>query len=339
MLVRLRRRTKLVGNGRELLILVCGLMILVFAAIERRQGQQSIPARAAAFSTGCEPMGWFPSDFGMKDHTVFIFDGFYYIAAIRRPAEYIFAYGRSADLCNWEDLGTVIDRRTLGEWDGWAIWAPFVLEDNGVFYMYYTGVTQDFTQSIMLATTSNPADPDSWQRQGMVFQPDHDGMLWQAGSWADCRDATVYKEGDTYYMYYTGSDIDGPIVGLATSVSPHGPWFDWGMTLTLPQSGGMAESPTIVRHAGFYYLLYFNTNNKEEYRIGPSPAGPWSDAFPLTGWANEVWVGQDGLDYTSYIHGYKIAIERYLWNDYYSPPGLFVGATIHRHFLPILNNP
>ena len=221
-----------------------------------------------------------------------------------------------------------------------AIWAPFVLEDNGVFYMYYTGVRRDFTQSIMLATSTNPADPGSWQRQGMIFQPDHEGTLWQAGSWADCRDATVLKAGDIYYMYYTGRDSAGPIVGLATSFSPVGPWYDWGMVLILPQPDAMAESPTVVSHAGAYYLLYNNTYQGEEYRIAPALAGPWSEAYPLPpGWANEVWVGQDGLDYTSFLQGYEIVIELILWDDFYSPTRLFVGASAYRLFLPNLLYP
>ena len=111
------------------------------------------------------------------------------------PGEQFFAYGRSTDLCHWEDLTPVLDQRTA-QWDSLAIWAPHVIEDNGVYYMYYTGVKGPYpylTQSIMLATTTNPADPNAWEQQGMVFQPNHPNMLWEDGTWADCRDSMGFQ--------------------------------------------------------------------------------------------------------------------------------------------------
>lgn len=295
---------------------------------------------STSFSTeDCEQLGWFPTGFGLKDHSVFIFDSTYYIASIRTPDESEFVYARSNDLCHWEDLGTVISERIPGEWDEAAVWAPYVFQENGTYFMYYTGVRNDFTQSIMLAKSTNPADPDSWQRQGLIFQPDHRGSLWQAGRWSDCRDATVLRFGDIYYMVYTGLDDTGGIVGLATSYAPTGPWHDWGMILSLSQPGAMAESPTITRYAGVYYLLYHDTYRGQEYRIGPTFAGPWSDAYALPpGWANEVWMGQDGLDYTSYLQGYAVLIDRFLWDDFYTPPRIFIGDSIHRFFIPHLLN-
>jgi hypothetical protein len=141
-------------------------------------------------------------------------------------------------------------------------------------------------------------------------------------------------------MYYTGRDAAGPIVGLATSFSPLGPWLDMGMTLTLPQMDSMAESPSVVSHEGAYYLLYNYTQNGEEYRIGQSMTGPWSDAFPLNpGWAHEIWAGPYGLSYTSYLQGYEVMINHIQWDNYFKPSHLFVGARLLRHFMPILLNP
>jgi beta-xylosidase len=364
------RCTMPVGNWRYLLILIWGLLLLIPAGsggqswvkadteglrpLDRPISQstdintgighqpvwQSLAIYATAGSSNCNWMGWYPTGFGLKDHSIFTFGGFYYIASIRIPDEKAFAYARSTNLCNWEELGAVVGERIRGEWDEAYVWAPFVLEDNGVFYMYYTGVRRDFTQSIMLATSTNPADPGSWQRRGMIFQPYHDGMLWQKGRWADCRDASVLKVGDIYYMVYTGRDATGPIIGWASSFSPAGPWYDWGATLTLPQLDAMAESPTIISHEGAFYLLYNNTSQGEEYRIGATQIGPWSDAYPLpSGWANEIWIGQDGLDYTSFLHGYELMIGRTLWDGSYNPPHIFVRASTYRLFVPFFFNP
>jgi beta-xylosidase len=325
---------------RSLLLLFCGLGLLILATINPRLTDQPSSALAYTSDSGCDQLGWSPENYQLKDHSVFKFDGYYYIVSIRLPDEKGFAYGRSTDLCNWEDLGTIIDARTSGEWDESVVWAPFVWEDQGIFYMYYTGVNHKYTQSIMLAVSDNPADPGSWQRLGMIFQPDHKGTLWKAGKWADCRDATVMKDGDFYYMVYTGLDAAGPIIGLAASISPVGPWNDWGATLALPQTNAMAESPLVISHAGNYYLVYNKTYHGEEYRIGPDLIGPWSEAYPLApGWANEFWFGQDGRDYTSYLQGYDIVIDRIHWDDSSHPPRLLMSAGTYRLLFPMMLNP
>jgi hypothetical protein len=335
----------------NLLLLVCGLLLLIPAgnncragsggeSMGLRQVEQPLLTNAGASRTWCDQLGWKPTDFGLKDHSVFLFDGFYYIASIRTPDEKAFVYARSTDLCNWDDLGAIIDERIRGEWDETYVWAPFVLEENGIFYMFYTGVNRYYTQSIMLAVSSNPADPGSWKRLGMIFQPDHVGMRWQARRWADCRDASVLKIGDIYYMVYTGRNKSDSIIGWAISFSPVGPWHDRGATLTLPQKNAMAESPTIVSRAGAFYLIYNNTSKGEEYRIGQTPIGPWSDALPLpSGWAHEIWVGHNGVDYTSFLQGYKLVIGRSLWDNSYIPPRLYVRAGTFTLFIPFLQNP
>ena len=86
--------------------------------------------------------------------------------------------------------------------------------------MYYTGVNDDLTQSIMLATSTDPTDPEAWQPQGLIFQPTHSGTLWQEAAPADCRDPMVFKRDGQYYLLYTGLDEAGGIVGLATASGP-----------------------------------------------------------------------------------------------------------------------
>ena len=90
-------------------------------------------------SEDCNRLGWFPTEFGLKDHSVFYFDGYYYLVSIYLPGEQFFAYGRSTDLCHWEDLTPVLEQRT-NQWDSLAIWAPHVVQVDGIYYMYYTGV-------------------------------------------------------------------------------------------------------------------------------------------------------------------------------------------------------
>jgi hypothetical protein len=290
----------------------------------------------------CEQSGWFPQEFALKDHTIFWYDGFYYAASIylgNKTWEDRFAYARSEDLCNWEYLGGLLQDRPSAGWEGFRIWAPFVFEENEVYYMYYTGVTSDITQSIMLATSTDPADIDSWQRHGMVFQPSHENMVWPGeGYWSDCRDPTVRRWGSLYYLYYTGRDNAGGIVGLATSEFPKGPWQDWGAILTIPNT--MLESPTVVFRDGWYYLIYNRTDGTGEVvRVGPSPAGPWSWPRLLRpGWAHEIWRTPDSKWMTSYLTTYQISIQSLVWDDVSSPPWPFIGEQVFRVWIPFLSH-
>jgi predicted GH43/DUF377 family glycosyl hydrolase len=290
-------------------------------------------------SSTCNPMGWFPEEFGLKDHTVFYFNDYYYLASINLPGEKKFAYGRTQDFCSWENLGPILDERTMGDWDAAAIWAPFVLEENGVFYMFYAGVTPNITQSIMLATSTNPADPDSWKEHGMIFQPTHEGAVWNDKTWGDCRDPHVIFVDEMYFLYYTGQDETGGIVGVAKATSPYGTWTDLGAVIE-PVPGHIFESPVVVSYKDFYYLSYHENipgqSQGEHSLISESPTGTFREPSPLfPGWAHEIWQDTKDNWYVSYLTNFTVTIAPLSWNEIFQPPRPFIGAQVHNVFLPI----
>ncbi len=111
----------------------------------------------------------------LKDHTLFFYDNFYYIASIHLPRsegqfkDRHFVYARTRDFCTWEDLGIILEPGPKGAPDEGGIWAPYVIREGDTFFMFYTGFNRNVAQSIMLATSTNPADPKSWMRRGLVF--------------------------------------------------------------------------------------------------------------------------------------------------------------------------
>jgi hypothetical protein len=328
---------------RLTLLIPVGSLLEAPVSLPKADREQKGEVTASTLNTlPCERPGWFPTDFALKDHTVFSYDTKYYIASIYLSSdgyEDRFAYAASPDLCQWQDLGGILPERLPGEWDEYRVWAPFVYEEAGTYYMFYTGVTQSFAQSIMLATSTDPSDPDSWERQGMVFQPSHPGSVWPGfDAWSDCRDPTVVRVGERYYLYYTGLDEDGGIVGLATAPAISGPWTDWGAVTT--RSGSMLESSTLVTYDDMYYLIYHSAGASglgAVYRYGPTPAGPWGEVHPLyPGWAHEVWLGLDARFYTSFLTDLSITIRPLTWEAIYDPPRPFIGERIHRLFLPLL---
>jgi sucrose-6-phosphate hydrolase SacC (GH32 family) len=87
-----------------------------------------------------------------------------------------FADARTKDFCTWENLDSVLTFGAAGAADEAYIWAPSGIQEGNLFFMFYTGVNQHISQSIMLATTTNPADPKSWPKQGVGPQPRGNGL-------------------------------------------------------------------------------------------------------------------------------------------------------------------
>jgi sucrose-6-phosphate hydrolase SacC (GH32 family) len=259
---------------------------------------------------------WAPLGIGLKDHTIFYTSGYYYLASNNLQKDHWedrFVYARSENLLDWEYLGSILTERHPGWWDEAAIWAPHVVEENNTCHMYYTGVTSGITQSILHATSTDPTQLDSWNIEPQVFQPSHENMIWEGSNqWSDCRDPAILKVMDTYYLYYTGLDSTGGIVGLATSNSIYGPWTDTGAIYIEPNT--ILESPFVFEHDNNYFLTTNNVKlRRAQIHISETPIGPWSAPLIIfPGWAHEFFE-VDGAIFTSYLTSYSITIDNLCW--------------------------
>lgn len=145
------------------------------------------------------------------------------------------------------------------------LWAPHVLEHEGVYYMFYCGGGDDSrSYAISLATST---DLYHWTRHP-------DGPLFRDGF--DARDPYVTKIGNRWVMYYTAnSDPAGGnhIVAYRTSTDlVH--WGERRVAYTDPAQGtfgGPTESPFVVRHGAYWYLF-----------VGPRPGYVGTDVFRST---------------------------------------------------------
>jgi len=326
-------------NHRIILLL---LLFLFLGSILGHGNSKKTLANKPQKVVECDKPGWFPDNFGLKDHSIFIDDNYYYLVSIYlhldTGRQNPFAYARSTDLCIWEELGVVLEDRIPGTPDEASIWAPYVFEENGTYYMFYTGVTRNVTQSILLATSIDPSDPLSWQPQGKIFQPNHPGMVWIEDEWADCRDPMVIKVDDMYYLYYTGLDEAGGIIGVAESPSLMGTWVDRGSVTVSARA--MPESPFVLFRDEIYYLFYNLSTIGEYYQTSTSHLGPWSEEIALPpGWANEFFSGMDGKIYSSYLTDFTVTISPVSWDYLFSPPHPVLSENIYYHFLPQIRNP
>ncbi len=277
----------------------------------------------------------------LKDHTLFFYDDFYYVVSNHLPLpeddqtkEKQFVYVRTRDFCTWEDLGTIIGRGPEGAPDEGGVWAPHVIREGDTFYMFYTAFNRHIAQSIMLATSTNPADPQSWVKHGVVFRPHHESVIYHGpDSWSDGRDPMVMRYNDHYLLYYTGQDQHGGIIGVAMADDLMATWHDLGAVFRLPNN--MPESPFVIHQDGYFYLFYNASHVGQYWHWAPSPFGPWQSAvFEPRGWAYDFYF--DGSQWlASYLvdHGQAIQMQPVRWQTHTSP----ATPLIHnRVYLPLL---
>jgi GH43 family beta-xylosidase len=170
---------------------------------------------------------------------------------------------------------------------------PFVLKWNGEYYLYTSGDPITAYQS---------TDLIHWSSTGPVLQSSDKPEAWnQADVWAP---EVVYRNGK-FYMYYTASrkSDDWRVgemarrIGVATSLSPRGPFVDSGK----PVTPGWGIDGTVFRDpdGGAEYLFY-------SFLYEPRLPGAGIIADRLTSWntvegkssnitrGSESWEDKDG---------------------------------------------
>lgn len=211
-----------------------------------------------------EPRPWY-----INDHTfIQADDGTWHLFGITHEEplnpvnEHVFAHATAPELYGpWAKQPWALEvDHDYGETH---LWAPYVIQVDGVYHMFYCGGSEDLTAyEINLATST---DLYSWTRNP-------DGPLFRDGY--EARDPYVIQIDGQWVMYYTGtSDPNGGkhVVLYRTSDDLLN-WSERKTAFTDPEvgtGGGTTESPFVYQHNGWWYLF-----------IGPRPS-------------QEVYVGTD----------------------------------------------
>ncbi len=235
-----------------------------------------------------------PAPYRAKDFSIVKRDGWYHCFYIRRDSsapydstERDFGHAVSRDLYQWTQLPPVLPIRP-SHWDNAKVWAPDIHEIDGVYYMFYTGVTNEpgvyaFHQRIGLATST---DLMTWNRMdepllscGEVRWTFCDPLLYSGGEF---RDAFVMPDGSGagWLMYYTArpSSVPGTyIAGMASSSGDLTQWVNreplW-ITHRMWSGSSVVESPHVFQHGGLHYLVFTgDVGQPLRLATGPDPAG------------------------------------------------------------------
>lgn len=286
-----------------------------------------------------------PAPYYAKDFTIVKHDGWFHLFYIRRNAdlpfdstEVDFGHAVSRDLYVWEQLPPVLAARD-SSWDRHHVWAPSIVKRDGVFFMFYTGVTD------------HPDGPRLWQRTGIATSTDL--MNWNrmdepvmtcfdvpwmlcdslnaATAFRDpCVVPDVHRPGHWLMVYsaFPASDPASMVAGLATSAGDFTQWLDHS-TLWIthwPVTGnGLVESPSLFEHDGLYYLFFTTSNSQQlRYAVSPDPGGEaplWmyrGNPAAMFGLSTENWFASehfaDGLvDYFAFVNGDRVDVRRIEW--------------------------
>jgi beta-fructofuranosidase len=178
------------------------------------------------------------------------------------------------------------------------LWAPHVIYDNGLYYMFYcAGAKNHSKYKIHLATSK---DLYSWQRYAgnpVVV----DGY--------DARDPFILRQTDKWVMYFTATSTPSGgnhIVASRTSTDLlH--WDDKTVVFVDPSKGtwgGPTESPNVVRRGRFYYLFI---GPRDDYRCtavyrstDPFQWTPENEVARINSHAAEVVRDVDGKWFVSH---------------------------------------
>lgn len=226
------------------------------------------------------------------DPDVIYHDGYYYLyptTNTMRTAAY--AVYRSPDLYNWEMLDRPAYMPARDNWSINGLWAPDVIEHNGKFFLFYTGMYAENgdKRTIGVAVSDHPEGP-------FVEYKDNDGNNLKYDFGHNIIDAEVLVDNGRVFFYFTRewvtnevrpnyweSSID--VVELSNDlrtvlnepiilINPTQIWE------TKPRVS-VVEAPHIFKHNDKYYLTYSgngytDTGYAVGLAIGDNPLGPFT---------------------------------------------------------------
>jgi beta-xylosidase len=210
----------------------------------------------------------------------------------------VFPVLRSSDLASWEPVGEALVRPdpALGD----TFWAPEVLYQDGLFYLYYSVGFGDRRHHLRVAVSEQPAGP--YEDSGVsltnldecpfAIDPhpfrDHDGKvyLFFARDFLDLTDeqGRAVRAGTALVAY----PLESPTRLGSTGRTVLRARADWQRFQADREMYGARydwhtlEGPAVIRHDGRYYLFYSggrweNETYGVDYAVADSVLGPYED--------------------------------------------------------------
>ena len=185
----------------------------------------------------------------------------------------------SPDGAHWTKHGVVLDVGGSGSGDSASLAYPFVLDVNGTFYMWYTGLTSfspPDNVAILLATST---DGLNWSERGVALTHGPQGSLDSY----NVMSPSVAWDGSQFVMAYAGESahLTSRILYAVSVDGVH--WRKAGPALESdpPSEDYLAQPDLLVGPDGAWSVYYVVRNGTSDLQIylatGRVPSGPPPD--------------------------------------------------------------
>lgn len=204
----------------------------------------------------------------------------------RRHRRASIGHARSTDLVEWELLPDALVTADAPAWDDGSTWTGSVVRgDDGVWRLFYTGVTRDEDWLIQRVGVATSEDLIAWHRptdQPLLETDKRWYETYTPGAWHDeaWRDPWVFKAEDgRWHMLLTARVPDGDPMGrgvIGHAVSDDLETWETNPPLSSPAGWGQMEVPQAVVVDGQPFLLFCcGTAHEDGRRRAQATGGMW----------------------------------------------------------------
>jgi len=231
--------------------------------------------------------GYAPKGFYLKDFCIIQVNDVYHLFHIAGTPgvscclpgnELWFGHATTKDFLRWETHEPCFYIDTHG-WDNGHVFAPYVIEAFGMYWMFYTGVSINNTQRIGVATSE---DLFHWKRAAVepIIRPEeYDWAFCPTDKGASCRDPHVCQFGDEYSLYYTAVTRTGKGCVARASSRDLLNWRDEGPVFISDQLAH-PESSNVQKLDGKFLLFFGGQYENWSYVISDNPYD-WKGCQPI----------------------------------------------------------
>ena len=203
------------------------------------------------------------SDWEIGDITVIIHKGIYHLFHLIIPNHDYIAHAVSEDGISWKRVNNALFVGHPGEWDDDMLWTMHVVEKEGKFEMYYTGLERKdrgIISRIGLAESTNLID---WTKNlKNIFPIEPKGIFYETHktnprTWLSFRDPFYFEHNGDAYLLMATRTLTGPVSrrGCVGMVRITDNIVELIPPLLYPMVYDDIECPCVFELKGRYYLL------------------------------------------------------------------------------------
>jgi predicted GH43/DUF377 family glycosyl hydrolase len=237
------------------------------------------------------------------DHCVMEKDGVYHLYYLRGDPALDVGHATTTDFVHWNLEQPLLEP---GTWDT-RLWAPYVIDTQYGWIMYYTGVNQAGAQQTGMAIGNGPF---KWTKVSWpVYHPDPAWSNWDENAWSHGRDPHVIFHNGKYYLFLTAMTGDALGAVACAESADLVNWTDIG-PIYVHDSWHVLESVFILERNGLFHMFF-----TEEGVFGTSQM---SSPDLLTGWDisnRRIIDGGHAPQITSLSDGRQMFSRHAIYND------------------------